>query len=104
MLYQILYHSSFSIHFYLANAATTQTQTWKSMPSLIKTSAAPPPPMPLVGSCYPTRPEDIFVEQPFKQLKETFEQKSRQHYLNLDQFQGKTIETGRLIDFGHTNM
>ena len=73
------------------------------MPSLIKTSAAPPPPMPLVGSCYPTRPEDIFVEQPFKQLKETFEQKSRQHYLNLDQFQGKTIETSilNLIDFEH---
>ena len=66
-------------------------------PSLIKTSAAPPPPMPLVGSCYPTRPEDIFVEQPFKQLKETFEQKSRQHYLNLDQFQGKTIETSIIL-------
>ena len=63
----------------LENAATTtQTPTWKSMPSLNKTSA--PPPMPLVGSCYPTRPEDIFVEQPFKQLKETFEQKSK-HFL-----------------------
>ena len=48
------------------------------MPSLNKTSV--PPPMPLVGACYPTRPEDIFVEQPFKQLKETFEQKSK-HFL-----------------------
>ena len=64
----------------LENAATTtQTPTWKSMPSLNKTSA--PPPMPLVGSCYPTRPEDIFVEQPFKQLKETFEQIIKLHFL-----------------------
>merc|ERR1712241_1129162 len=61
----------------------TQTQIWKSMPSVNRTNA--PPPLPLVGAHYPSRPEDIFVEQPFKELKETFEQKTKQHFL-LDNF------------------
>lgn len=47
-------------------------QSWKSMPSLNKT----PPPLPLVGACYPNRPEDI-DQLPIKDIKQLFEQKSQ---------------------------
>ena len=51
---------------------------WKSMPSLNKgvdqrTQQAPP--LPLVGSCYPSKLEDITLEQPLKQIKSVFEKK-----------------------------
>ena len=49
---------------------------WKSMPSLNKdTTTKPTAPLPLVGSCYPTKLEDITLEQPLNQIKQKFESK-----------------------------
>ena len=47
---------------------------WKSMPSLVKTETKSQP-LPLVGSCYPTKLEEITSNQPLKQIKQKFESK-----------------------------
>ncbi len=45
-----------------------RSSSWKSMPSLNKTS----PPLPLVGACYPSKAEDL-NHQTIKQIKQVFE-------------------------------
>ena len=58
--------------------AFIQAQTtlpWKSMPSLNKEEIKSSAPLPLVGSCYPSKLEDITLEQPIKQIKSVFEKK-----------------------------
>ena len=51
------------------------TLSWKSMPSLNKEEIKASAPLPLVGSCYPSKLEDITLEQPIKQIKSVFEKK-----------------------------
>jgi len=51
------------------------TLSWKSMPSLNKEEIKSSAPLPLVGSCYPSKLEDITLEQPIKQIKSVFEKK-----------------------------
>mgnify|MGYP001162933457 FL=1 len=51
------------------------TLPWKSMPSLNKDEIKISAPLPLVGSCYPSKLEDITLEQPIKQIKSVFEKK-----------------------------
>ena len=45
------------------------------MPSLNKEEIKASAPLPLVGSCYPSKLEDITLEQPIKQIKSVFEKK-----------------------------